>query len=231
MEAIKALQAGGVRVRYSSPQFKFTHEKSMIIDDQVAYVMTMNFTNSAFTANREYVMIDRTPADVAELLKIFACDWNETPYIPGDSPLVVSPVNSRSRILALIDSAQQSLTVQVEYCTDPEVVAHLSARAKAGVDVKVMLAYLEPSPCIPDDTNAKEAQQMADAGIKQVAFMKNIRMHAKCIVADGARAFLGSENLTTTSLDRNREIGILVTDPLLVAKLRDTAAGDWGGQQ
>jgi phosphatidylserine/phosphatidylglycerophosphate/cardiolipin synthase-like enzyme len=193
--------------------------------------MTMNFTNSAFTANREYVMIDRTPADVAELLKIFACDWNETPYIPGECPVVVSPVNSRSRFLALIDSAQQSLTVQVEYCTDPEVVAHLSARAKAGVDVKVMLAYLEPSPCMDGDTNALEAKLMADAGVTQVAFMKNIRMHAKCIVADGARAFLGSENLTTTSLDRNREIGILVTDPLLVAKLRDTAAGDWGGQQ
>jgi phosphatidylserine/phosphatidylglycerophosphate/cardiolipin synthase-like enzyme len=200
----------------------------MIIDDATAYVMTMNFTNSAFTANREYALIDRLPADVAELLKIFQADWDEAPYQPGDTPLVVSPVNSRARILGLIDSAQHTLTIQVEYLTDPEVAAHLAARAKAGVDIKVMLAYLKPSPCMDGDTNAEEAKLMADAGVTQVAFMKNIRMHAKCIVADGERAFLGSENLTTTSLDRNREIGILVTDPVLVAKLRDTAAADWG---
>jgi len=94
--------------------------------------------------------------------------------------------------------------------------------------VKVMLAYLEPSPCMDGDTNAEERQLLASNGVTQVAFMKNIKMHAKCIVADGARAFLGSENLTPTSLDKNREIGILINDPLLVAKLRDTAAADWG---
>jgi phosphatidylserine/phosphatidylglycerophosphate/cardiolipin synthase-like enzyme len=228
MEAIKILQAGGVRVRYSSPKFKFTHEKSMVIDDATAYVMTMNFTNSAFTANREYALVDRKPEDVAELLRIFAADWNEDPYVPGDTPLVVSPVNSRARILGLIDSAQRSLTIQVEYLTDPEVADHIAARVKAGVDVKIMLAYLEPSPCMDGDTNAQERELLKGAGVTQLAFMKNIRMHAKCIVADGERAFLGSENMTTTSLDRNREIGILLKDPLIVAKLRDTAAADWG---
>ena len=45
--------------------------------------------------------------------------------------------------------------------------------------------------------------------------------------ADGARAFVGSENLTANSLNNNREVGILLDDAILVGKLASTAAQDW----
>jgi cardiolipin synthase len=228
MPAIATLQAGGVRVRYASPRFKFTHEKSLVLDDEVAWIMTCNFTNAAFTGNREYIVIDRVPSDVAELLRVFHADWDSTPFTPAEGPLVLSPDNSRQRLLSLIDSATKSLSIQVEYLTDPEVVQHLSDRAHAGVDVKVMLAFLAPGVCPGDgDTNAEETQVLAAAGVTQVQFVRTLKMHAKCLIADGLRAFVGSENLTTTSLDRNREVGIMLNDPVLVGKLAQTAAIDW----
>jgi phosphatidylserine/phosphatidylglycerophosphate/cardiolipin synthase-like enzyme len=54
--------------------------------------------------------------------------------------------------------------------------------------------------------------------------------HAKAIVADGQRAFVGSENLSAASLDRNRELGVIVADRRAIATLQATFAADWRHQ-
>ena len=41
-------------------------------------------------------------------------------------------------------------------------------------------------------------------------------------MADGAQAFVGSQNLSATSLDLNRELGIIVKDPVSLARLTRT---------
>jgi phosphatidylserine/phosphatidylglycerophosphate/cardiolipin synthase-like enzyme len=52
-------------------------------------------------------------------------------------------------------------------------------------------------------------------------------VHAKVIVVDGRRAFVGSENLSTASLDHNREVGVIVADPGAIQTLESTFDGDW----
>jgi phosphatidylserine/phosphatidylglycerophosphate/cardiolipin synthase-like enzyme len=62
-------------------------------------------------------------------------------------------------------------------------------------------------------------------------------IHAKVIVVDpgpGARAFVGSENFSVTSLLDNRELGIVTSDPSVIGPLtgileRDVADGRTGG--
>jgi phosphatidylserine/phosphatidylglycerophosphate/cardiolipin synthase-like enzyme len=44
-------------------------------------------------------------------------------------------------------------------------------------------------------------------------------VHAKLIVADASRAFVGSQNFSATSLDQNRELGIIIDDPVALARL------------
>jgi phosphatidylserine/phosphatidylglycerophosphate/cardiolipin synthase-like enzyme len=46
-------------------------------------------------------------------------------------------------------------------------------------------------------------------------------------MVDGVRAYLGSENLTTTSLEKNREVGLVVTDVADVATMTRTFEGDF----
>ncbi|MFH0879311.1 MAG: phospholipase D-like domain-containing protein [Lentisphaerota bacterium] len=57
-------------------------------------------------------------------------------------------------------------------------------------------------------------------------------IHAKMILADygaaQAAAFLGSENFSRTSLDRNRELGILVTETPILDRLHQVFEQDWG---
>jgi phosphatidylserine/phosphatidylglycerophosphate/cardiolipin synthase-like enzyme len=54
-------------------------------------------------------------------------------------------------------------------------------------------------------------------------------IHAKLVVADGARAFVGSQNFSTASLQYNRELGLLSADPVVIAPLEATFNGDFAG--
>jgi phosphatidylserine/phosphatidylglycerophosphate/cardiolipin synthase-like enzyme len=50
-------------------------------------------------------------------------------------------------------------------------------------------------------------------------------MHAKCVVVDGARAFVSSANFTQRGQERNIEVGVLIDDPGFASFLR----GQWLG--
>jgi phosphatidylserine/phosphatidylglycerophosphate/cardiolipin synthase-like enzyme len=56
-------------------------------------------------------------------------------------------------------------------------------------------------------------------------------MHAKIIVADGQKAFVGSENISTASLERNRELGLIVSDQNVLTTLQQTFQQDWNDSQ
>lgn len=45
------------------------------------------------------------------------------------------------------------------------------------------------------------------------------QMHAKMVVVDGREAYLGSANLTDTSLNYNLEVGVLIRDPAVAGQL------------
>ena len=60
-----------------------------------------------------------------------------------------------------------------------------------------------------------------------VRSLRSPKLHVKAIVADGTTAYLGSENLSTTSLDSNREVGLITTDAEVIRQMSATFAGDW----
>jgi len=50
-------------------------------------------------------------------------------------------------------------------------------------------------------------------------------LHAKCVVVDGAKAFVSSANFTQRGQERNIEVGVLIEDPSFASYL----AGQWLG--
>jgi phosphatidylserine/phosphatidylglycerophosphate/cardiolipin synthase-like enzyme len=50
-------------------------------------------------------------------------------------------------------------------------------------------------------------------------------------LADGQRAFVGSQNFSALILDANREVGITVADPAVVTQLASVAQSDWAAAQ
>jgi hypothetical protein len=53
----KRLQAAGIKVIDSNPAFDVTHEKSMVIDDQVAFIQSLNWDLKNMTGTREYAVM------------------------------------------------------------------------------------------------------------------------------------------------------------------------------
>ena len=226
------LSASGVKTEASSPSFSLTHEKGMIIDGTTAYIMTSNFTRAALggssgssgTRNREYDIVDTNAQDVQTVINIFNADWNRSSVQVNDPNLVVSPINSRNDLTSLINNAHKSLLVEGEEMKDSGIEDALTSAAKRGVQVQVILPSSSGSS---SDSNRQGIDQIKASGV-QVKEDHQLYMHAKIIVADGQLAFVGSENISSESLDQNRELGILVSDSTVLNKLQQTFQQDWG---
>ena len=51
------------------------------------------------------------------------------------------------------------------------------------------------------------------------------------MIVDGKTAFVGSENISSQSLDQNRELGIIVSDAGVLGTLQSTFQKDWSVSQ
>ena len=51
-------------------------------------------------------------------------------------------------------------------------------------------------------------------------------IHAKVIDVDSAKAFIGSENFSTASLDYNRELGLITSSASVLGPLNSALSGD-----
>ena len=76
----------------------------------------------------------------------------------------------------------------------------------------------------PPDAGAAFAT-LAAAGAT-VRALAEPTIHAKVVVADGRRLYLGSANFTPTSLDRNRELGLRIDDAAAARRVAATVADD-----
>ena len=63
----KQLQEAGIEVRDSNPQFTVTHEKSMVIDDKVAFIKSLNWEPKNFIETRDYAIITYHLHEIKEI--------------------------------------------------------------------------------------------------------------------------------------------------------------------
>jgi cardiolipin synthase A/B len=214
------LQAAGVPVVWASAAFNYTHEKAVIVDGTSAWIMTMNVTFSSPTSNREYLALDTDPDDVAEAEAIFQADFANTSITPTGK-LLVAPVNARDGLVALIQNATTTVDLEGESLSDFPIVSALTAAHDRGVAVRVVL-----SDSTPTSAMANAVALLVGDGIP-VKKLSTPYVHAKAIVADNTVAYVGSANFTQNSLDSNRELGVLASEPSGVAKVAATIDGDF----
>ncbi len=230
----KKLLAGGVTPKWTNPIFKYTHAKALTVDDAVTYVSTANFTKSGLGVGgqgaREYVVEDRSPSDVAEFVAMFAADWAHQAYTVTDPDLVVSPTTSRARIFELLRSAKRDVTIQVEVAGDPALDTLIAEKVREGVKVRALLAELKKLQSKEGTAPIRSNEEVAWAWKKSgadVRWQHTPHLHAKNILVDGERFYAGSVNLTTNSMDNNRELGLIVASPDLVSRVRFVLEQDW----
>ncbi|HLZ08682.1 MAG TPA: phospholipase D-like domain-containing protein, partial [Chloroflexota bacterium] len=168
------------------------------------------------------LLVIRGAEEVKQLGGLFDADWNRQTAQIDDPRLVVSPVNSRSDFRALLESSTTAVDVEAEEMQDPDIEMALGQTARRGVSVRVIL----PAPSGGPDATAAGRSRLTADGVK-VRVLRSPYVHAKDIVVDRREAFVGSENISSQSLDSNREVGLLVRDQSVVDRLESTFEKDW----
>jgi cardiolipin synthase len=219
--AFDQLAAAGVDVRWSTARFTYTHAKTFSVDHTRLVVLTLNLTAAGLGGNREYLAIDDDPTDVAAGEALFAADQLGALTAAPGGRLVTSPESTRPAALALIAGAGTSLALETEELTDGQIVGALVSARGRGVAVTLVW----PGPA--SEAGAPFATLTGAGAVVRIATAPPI--HGKVILADDRRLYVGSANLTPTSLDDNREIGLLLDQPGTAAAIGGTVAADAAG--
>ena len=224
--AFSYLQAHGVAVRWAPARFDFTHEKAIVVDGRRAAVMSMNLTARYYADTRDFVVLDSRRADVTAIAATFARDWAGGGPASSPAGLLWSP-GAQDALVGLIDSARHRLLVENEEMNDDAVTNALLAAARRGVNVEVVMTRQR------DWYGVFTTLARAGVDVRTYASSAPLYIHAKAIVADPggarARAFVGSQNFSSTSLLYNRELGIVTARPTIVAGLTAVIVRDGAG--
>ncbi len=226
--AYSYLTGHGVKVVWSSSTYRYTHQKTVVADGTLAVIMTANLTSQYYPTSRDFLIVDANRADVEQITAVFDKDFDHQSTRPADGSgdLVWSPTDSQTRLLALIDGATKSLRIYSEEMGDTKVEDALMAAARRGVDVQVCG---ENSNGEYDSAFAKLAS--AGVHISYYSDPSGFYIHGKVIEADygtgHASVFIGSENFSGTSLNDNRELGIIVATPAVLNAIAKTFGTDF----
>lgn len=226
------LNANGVEAHWANPAYAATHQKTITIDANYgnarAAIMTLNLTPRYYATTRDFAALDSDPNHIAAIETTFEADFNSSAIVPPDGGgLVWSPTNSQLALVGLIDSAQRSLLIENEEMSDTAIVNALVGAAERGVAVRVIMNA--------GTSYTREWNRIAAAGgrISTYASTAPLYIHAKVILADygspTASVFLGSENFSSASLTRNRELGLIIDDVAIMASLDVTMTRDFSG--
>jgi cardiolipin synthase A/B len=222
------LSKHGVHVTWA-PSGVTYHQKTLTADNKTSAIMTLNMNSDDYPTTRDFAVIDTAKADVTAVVTTFNADFAHKKITPPDgADLVWSPTNSQAAILAVITGAKKTLSVENEEMGDDVITSALEGAARRGVNVQVtMTADKEWDDAFSD---------LVKAGVHVRTYRdstKVLYIHAKAVVADAGASsrqmFVGSENFSSASLRRNRELGLRTTNEQLVGAVSAVLAADYKG--
>ncbi len=205
------LKQNNISVIWSNPDnFSLNHSKLLIIDDEVI-ISTWNFTYSSFEENREFYvsLIDKNSVNL--LKKIFINDFDWKNNIFYNENIILSPNYSRNKLEYLIKNAKENIDMYFPYLEDENFKKLLINKSKIWININLIVDKdIEKNNIYKDLKNSQ---------INIVKLTKN-SLHAKAILIDNKYLYIWSINFSTYSLDKNREIGILIKNKNIIDKFK-----------
>lgn len=137
--------------------------------------------------------------------------------------VVTEPGAGMGFFYTAISGARHSIELEMYELSDPVVVADLEARARAHVDVEVLLDR-------DYDAGSVNAPAYAALAAHHVAVRwadASYIFHEKAMVVDGATAYIGTGNLTAEYYATTRDFWVVDTKPADVAAVVAAFRADW----
>ncbi|NOZ82822.1 MAG: hypothetical protein GXN98_03260 [Euryarchaeota archaeon] len=140
-----------------------------------------------------------------------------------------SPENSLPALLSFIDSASESLYINVYTFTSSTVASAVAEKARQGVDVKIIVERTPVGGMPAGEMQLLRA--LKAAGAEVYLYSGSLRYnHAKYAIADGSRVLVSTENFGEHGFPAdakgNRGWGVVVHSRELAAYLLEVFMGD-----
>ena len=182
----------------------YTHAKTFV-GNTWRVIQTANLNRTSWRDNREHFFLSNNETIRNNLIELFQLDRQkiEHPdkkmesdyanFVASISPnLIICPLNCRSKIESILNSATQRIWISAQYIVDPRVISIL--RTKKDLDIRILTNKL--------DTNRN---LIRDLGQDPIKFDTKIYNHDKFLLVDDM-IVMGSMNLSENSLDNNSNL-------------------------
>ncbi|NOS66861.1 MAG: phosphatidylserine/phosphatidylglycerophosphate/cardiolipin synthase family protein [Candidatus Peribacteraceae bacterium] len=224
--------ADGVWKRFwNHPNIQILHEtrndhaKVFIIDDRILLLTGMNIADEYHEHWHDYLVELRGRTFVEHYLSD-----GDLPGIGGDARLVINTGHRkeiRPLVMNLLRSAERSIVLEHCYMSDSAVLDLLIRRSHEGIRITVILPRQSD---VHHFANMQAVGRLVSEGnMKWMSVFLYPRMtHGKILLIDRRKAFVGSANLTTSSLDDMGELNVLLDGRTHAAirKLREVLRND-----
>ena len=92
-----------------------------------------------YTTTRDFIVFDTDPADIAAIEAVFDADFAHRQIVPSDGADLVWSPGSEDQMLAVINGARHTLSIENEEMGDPAITSAIVAAAERGVRVEVTM--------------------------------------------------------------------------------------------
>lgn len=185
----------------NADNYALNHSKLLIIDDTII-LSTGNYSYSTFTKNRDFFIFSRDNDLKQTIVSTFISDFEGKKQHFFHNNFLTSPNNSRDKIEKLINSSEKNIEMYFPYTGDDSLKKLLIQKAHSGIEIKLLVDKKA------DTSKNNELQELSNVGIDVRIF--NGSLHAKAILVDKKYLYLGSINFSYYSLDKNREMWVLL---------------------
>jgi phosphatidylserine/phosphatidylglycerophosphate/cardiolipin synthase-like enzyme len=138
----------------------------------------------------------------------------------------ISPVFSPEQggeIIGFIDSAEETLDIEVYILSSRDVVAALERAKARGVEIRIIVERN-----VVSGENDEIYRELASKGFNiRFAGSAQKLTHSKFIIVDGKAVLVGSHNLSNSALFKNREASVIIRDSATVNKFGQIFETDW----
>ncbi len=235
-ELFEELNAEGIKVKTTNPLgFMFTrllarnHKKLVVVDDRVAYVGGINFSDHNFEWHDMMLRIE-DPAIAGYLRDDFLSTWsgvdqNNLRSFPGfDFHQLDGRSNEKSyeSIFRLLDEARDTIVIESPYLSFP-FYRKLREAVRRGVEVRLILPE-KSNKGVMQRYNLWEARR---SGIN-LRLLKGRMTHLKAVLIDDEKLIVGSSNFDFVSYRCLQEVVVVVHDAETIARFDERVfRPDW----
>lgn len=190
----------------------YVHAKFFVTDTN-SIIQTANLTHAWLFNNKEHMFITKDEGIRKSLQTIIEKDLNGEMIKQEDihQNILICNINCRPIIENLLKSAKKNIIIETQYITDPSIIKIIQSQSKnQNTDIHIIVA------------NTAENDDLTYQIPKKIRKKYNAKpyLHTKTILIDDKILLIGSMNLSTNSLDNNREVGIMLTDKHIIEQFK-----------